>query len=145
MIGFTATAELFAQNAQISVATGTVRRDGIIGPGFTHGDAAPWLANPLPAAETLTPVFNAYGCNMALRMAPIVAHGLRFDTSLPFYGWLEDVDFSRQVAAFGRFDERIKRPKDLMRCRRQQAGIGASAMRLIGVGHRGQPPLAWRD
>lgn len=97
----TAAADLFAHNPQISVATGTVRRDGIIGPGFDHADAAPWLADPLPATENVVPVFNAYGCNMALRMAPIVTHCLRFDTALPFYGWLEDVDFSRQLARYG--------------------------------------------
>jgi GT2 family glycosyltransferase len=38
---------------------------------------------------------------MALRLAPIRAHGLRFDENLPLYGWAEDVDFCRQLAAHG--------------------------------------------
>lgn len=96
-----ATSDLFAQNPQVVVATGTVRKDGIIGPGLNHSDAEPWLTTPLPQSDTLSPVFNAYGCNMALRMAPVHANGLKFDTRLPFYSWLEDVDFSRQLARHG--------------------------------------------
>ena len=38
---------------------------------------------------------------MCLRMAPIREHGLRFDETLPLYGWYEDWDFSRQFASFG--------------------------------------------
>jgi GT2 family glycosyltransferase len=47
-------------------------------------------------------VFSGYGCNMALRLAPMRAHGLRFDERLPLYGWQEDVDLSRRLAAHGR-------------------------------------------
>jgi hypothetical protein len=32
----------------------------------------------------------------------VIANGLIFDERLPLYGWLEDVDFSRQIARFGR-------------------------------------------
>ncbi len=39
---------------------------------------------------------------MAVRLTPVHAHGLRFDENLPLYGWLEDVDFSRRVAPYGR-------------------------------------------
>lgn len=46
--------------------------------------------------------YNAYGCNMAIRMAPVRQHGLRFDETLPLYGWLEDVDFSRRLAPYGK-------------------------------------------
>ena len=47
------------------------------------------------------PVYNAYGCNMAIRMAIINATCLRFAENLPSYGWLEDVDFSRLAAHYG--------------------------------------------
>ena len=38
---------------------------------------------------------------MCLRLAPIRKHELRFDETLPLYGWYEDWDFSRQLAFFG--------------------------------------------
>ncbi|WP_283180095.1 hypothetical protein [Gemmobacter sp. 24YEA27] len=56
---------------------------------------------PVAPDAARVPVYNGYGCNMAIRMAPVAAHGLRFDTRLPLYGWLEDVDFSRQLRPHG--------------------------------------------
>lgn len=49
----------------------------------------------------IRPIYNAYGCNMAIRMSIVRAAALRFDENLPFYGWLEDVDFSRLLAHYG--------------------------------------------
>jgi hypothetical protein len=42
---------------------------------------------------------------MAVRGETLRAHPERFDTRLPLYGWLEDLDFSRRMAAFGRIVE----------------------------------------
>jgi len=39
---------------------------------------------------------------MSFRMEPIRRHGVLFDENLPLYGWQEDIDFSRQLAPFGR-------------------------------------------
>ena len=39
---------------------------------------------------------------MIVRTAPVLAHGLRFDENLPLYGWLEDIDFARSIAPYGR-------------------------------------------
>ena len=39
---------------------------------------------------------------MIVRTAPVLAHGLRFDDNLPLYGWLEDIDFARSIAPYGR-------------------------------------------
>lgn len=39
---------------------------------------------------------------MAVRLSPILEHALAFDEQLPLYGWLEDVDFSRSIARYGR-------------------------------------------
>ena len=39
---------------------------------------------------------------MAIRLAPVRQHALRFDVQLPLYGWLEDVDFTRRLGAYGR-------------------------------------------
>lgn len=95
--------QLFAQNPEVVMSTGKVLADGIHGPGLTHeqGESlALFAAGPTSAA--LEDVYNCYGCNMALRAGPMVANDLEFDLRLKFYGWLEDVDFSRQMAAFGR-------------------------------------------
>jgi GT2 family glycosyltransferase len=86
------------------VATGKVLADGILTAGLTFADAKTVLrdAPPDDAAEPLRPVFNAYGCNMTLRLKPVRDHRLSFDEALPLYGWYEDVDFSRQLAHYGR-------------------------------------------
>jgi hypothetical protein len=80
-----------------------VLADGIIGPGLPLADARRLLreAGPAPAGRAdLREVANGYGCNMALRVA--AATHCRFDDRLPLYGWLEDVDFSLQLARCGR-------------------------------------------
>ena len=106
---------LFRDDATVAVATGHVIADGIGGPGLSLSDARRRLSSdrgtpdapPTPAAPVapvapVAEVYNAYGCNMVVRLAPVRRHGLRFDEDLPFYGWLEDVDFSRRLAPHGR-------------------------------------------
>ncbi|MDM0049443.1 glycosyltransferase family 2 protein [Variovorax sp. J22R115] len=97
------TERLFAVHPGVVVATGRVLADGILGPGFTHEEGVHFLTNTGLDANppSLSPIFNAYGCNMAIRLAPVRLHGIRFDERLPLYGWLEDVDFSRQLAPHG--------------------------------------------
>ncbi len=93
---------LFNENPAIVMATGKVLADGIIGPGLTFEQAESYLSEAgLFERRELHSVYNCYGCNMVVRAAPIIEHGLRFDERLPFYGWLEDVDFSRQLAGYG--------------------------------------------
>lgn len=94
---------LFLRHPEIVVATGKPLADGIGGPGLTAGQAARLIAEAGPnnATEALVPVNNGYGCNMAVRMAPVRKHQVRFDEDLPLYSWLEDVDFSRQLAPYG--------------------------------------------
>lgn len=96
--------KLFAAHSDIVMATGTVSSDGISGPGYSHEQGIELLseATARPKTEIIDTVYNGYGCNMAIRAAPIVENSLRFDENLPFYSWLEDVDFSRQIARFGR-------------------------------------------
>lgn len=94
---------LFAEDHSIVVATGLVLVDGILGAGmgFEEGrrvvDAAGANLGGQPSD-----IYNAYGCNMVIRLAPVREHGLRFDEALPLYAWQEDVDFSRQMAPYGR-------------------------------------------
>lgn len=96
--------ECFASHSDIVVATGRVLLDGILGPGLDMAQARAALASYQPPEGDVPLVsrYSGYGCNMAVRLAPVRTHGLRFDENLPLYGWAEDVDFCRQLAAFGR-------------------------------------------
>ena len=95
-------AELFEEHPMIVAATGVLIADGIHGPGFTphHGRA---LLTQEPPADVDAAIveYGTYGCNMAVRLSPVYEHHIRFDKSLPLYGWQEDIDFSRQLARFG--------------------------------------------
>jgi GT2 family glycosyltransferase len=97
------TEQVFATQPEIMVATGKLLADGINGPGLTAAEAKAMLAVAVVPQYNgkLTAVFNAYGCNMSLRMGLIRTHKFRFDENLPLYGWYEDVDFSRQLAPHG--------------------------------------------
>lgn len=94
---------LFLEHANVVMATGHVIADGILGPGLSLAEANTALAADTPtlASASHVPVYNGYGCNMALRRATAHAKGIRFDEALPSYGWLEDVDFSRRLAPYG--------------------------------------------
>jgi hypothetical protein len=99
---------IFAEHADIVAATGHVIADGIKGPGLSptagrallRADAG--LGRDAPGSEKPSPVYNAYGCNMALRVAVLRAHGLEFDEALPLYSWYEDIDLCRRLATHGR-------------------------------------------
>lgn len=86
-----------------AVATGTVVADGAKGPGITPEAARAILAADTPAGALTTAHehFNGYGCNMALRLAPMREHGLRFDEKLPLYAWYEDIDLTRRMLPYG--------------------------------------------
>lgn len=98
------TARLFERNPDVVLATGKVLADGILGPGFDHAEGARRLEQGLddPATPSIEHIYAGYGCNMALRAAPVLNARLRFDEALPLYSWLEDVDFSRRLARYGR-------------------------------------------
>ncbi len=89
---------------ECAVATGTVIADGAKGPGIAPDRARAILAADTPPADPLAaePAFNGYGCNMALRLDPVFAHGLRFDENLPLYAWYEDIDLTRRMLPHGR-------------------------------------------
>jgi GT2 family glycosyltransferase len=93
---------LFNAHPRIVLATGLVVADGITSAGIAPDEADSILRNLAAAADTgPAPIYNAYGCNMAIRLAPVRAHAITFDENLPLYGWLEDVDFSRRLAPHG--------------------------------------------
>jgi GT2 family glycosyltransferase len=94
---------IFLANEKVVVATGKVLADGITGPGLDYDEGMRILESAGRNLESslLRTTYNGYGCNMAVRMHPVREHGLRFDERLPLYGWLEDLDFSRQIARHG--------------------------------------------
>ncbi|MBB3296352.1 GT2 family glycosyltransferase [Rhizobium sp. BK226] len=95
-------AAVFAANPNVAIATGEVLADGVLDGGLSMSKALQILDTAGEATERVTEVYNAYGCNMAVRLSPVLEHALAFDEQLPLYGWLEDVDFSRSIARYGR-------------------------------------------
>jgi glycosyltransferase involved in cell wall biosynthesis len=94
----------FVAQPMVVAMSGHVIANGINGPGLGVAAARATLAAfEQPAVDQpLMDQYNAYGCNMSLRLAPVHGQGLRFDENLPLYGWLEDVDFCRRLAPYGR-------------------------------------------
>jgi glycosyltransferase involved in cell wall biosynthesis len=99
----TITERFLVENPGVVASTGRVLADDVKGPGLTVEQAKSIVAssNGAQCEQRITPTFLAYGCNMCLRLAPVREHGLRFDETLPLYGWYEDWDFSCQMASFG--------------------------------------------
>jgi GT2 family glycosyltransferase len=97
------TERFFVENPGVVASTGRVLADDVKGPGLTVEQAKSIVAGSDGARseQRITPTFLAYGCNMCLRLATIREHNLRFDETLPLYGWYEDWDFSRQITSFG--------------------------------------------
>jgi GT2 family glycosyltransferase len=93
----------FLARSDIVAITGRVIADGVTGSGMDVTSARAALAAFTPPGDSpLIEIYNLYGCNMALRLSAVYANGVNFDEDLPLYGWLEDVDFSRQLAPFGK-------------------------------------------
>jgi len=95
---------LFLGHADVVALTGRPMQDGANGPGVEAEIALRLISADVstPATPVLVPTYGTYGCNMSFRMEPIRRHGILFDENLPLYGWQEDIDFSRQLAPFGR-------------------------------------------
>jgi hypothetical protein len=97
--------QCYRANDDIVMITGRVLADGIKGPGLSIREAQTLLESWSSAnagEDRKTDVYNGYGCNMAIRLSSMQGFSIEFDKKLPLYGWLEDVDFSRRVAALGR-------------------------------------------
>lgn len=92
----------FAKSDDIVIATGGVVADGILGAGYTIAEAIGLLPQDHADQSPINGIYNAYGCNMAVRLSVAEQHEVFFDEDLPLYGWLEDVDFSRAIARHGR-------------------------------------------
>lgn len=139
---------LFGAHPNVVMGTGQVLADGISGPGLDHTEGLSLLAGAGSTPEgQLEEVHNAYGCNMIIRMATTRAHGLWFDENLPLYAWLEDVDFSRRLAPYGRI---VKEPR-LKGVHLGTKGSGRIPSRRVGYSQIANPiylarkgTLSWR-
>jgi hypothetical protein len=90
----------FLDHPEVAGATGTLIADGILGAGISPQAALEKVAEADRMhtgirTDILAYRTSLYGCNMAYRLSMI--RGIRFDETLPLYGWLEDVDFGGQI------------------------------------------------
>ncbi|MEL6979565.1 MAG: glycosyltransferase [Pseudomonadota bacterium] len=92
--GYLAAVEVVMRTDEtVVMTTGRVLADGINGPGITLAEADEIVAERAETTERFkgyAEIFGGYGCNMAVRLAPLREHQLRFDDKLPLYSWLED-------------------------------------------------------
>ena len=95
---------LFESRAEIVGATGLVLADGVGHGGIAADRADAIVAQydgaPRTGAAVTGETRAAYGCNMAFRVSAM--RQVAFDERLPLYGWQEDVDYTGQIARFGR-------------------------------------------
>jgi hypothetical protein len=92
--------KLLKARPQIAGATGRLVDDGARSQPLTFEEAERRLDQFGERPPRLhKEVRSLYGCNMAFRLE--AARDLRFDETLPLYGWWEDVDFTRQLAKRG--------------------------------------------
>lgn len=95
--------KLFQDDRDVCATTGILLADDVTGPGLTVEQGLGILrSNIRNGADILEDVPGLYGCNMAFRMQYVRGNQLKFDENLPLYGWQEDIDFSLQMAPFGR-------------------------------------------
>ncbi len=99
-IGWKGSTKPFRADPTISVITGHVVADGILGPGLAKEEALARVAAHDPASsDWIIENFSPYGCNMAFRQTAI--DGIFFDERLVLYSWLEDRDLGAAVAKRG--------------------------------------------
>ncbi len=98
-------AEAFDRHPEIVVANGQLLADGGPRHRLTRADARTILAEAardqsVATDRRISSTHFLYGCHFAVRKS--VFESVRFDERLPFYGWLEDLDFGRSCERLGR-------------------------------------------
>lgn len=117
----------FLDDPQLVGVGGTVLADGITGTPITESQAQDFIESRRPPMKHTwsgprRDMPDLYGCNMAYRGT--VAGHERFDPALPFYGWLEDVDYSVKASRQGAL-------RHIPECR--GVHMGSSSGRTSGV------------
>jgi GT2 family glycosyltransferase len=131
---------VFAERPDLVMLTGEVLADGVYTPGIPFEEARRILADDQPPAErTVADIYNCYGCNMALRADVARRNRIEFDENLPLYAWLEDVDFSRRMAALGRIMK-----TDACRGVHMATKKGKGSGRRLGYSQIANPIYLWR-
>lgn len=96
---------LLLANPDVVGLTGALVDDGILHEpiGFEEAVHRLNVGRERPEMSGHKPRYSLYGCNMAIRLGAL--GNLRFDESLPLYGWLEDIDLTYQLGQRGRLIE----------------------------------------
>lgn len=134
--------QLFRSHPEVVAATNHPELDGATGPGIPEAVAAAEIAHLLPVPfshAVLTPTYGAYGCNMSIRMSTVLSQGLAFDETLPLYGWLEDIDFSRQLSRHG-----LTMKCSTLRGVHLGTKAGRTPGRRLGYSQVANPAYLWR-
>lgn len=93
-------ASVFENDLDVVGLTGRLLLDGAGGAPVSLEEGARALEEGRGScSQPREDVRSLYGCNSAARWE--AAKNLRFDEQLPLYSWLEDLDYSRQLAAAG--------------------------------------------
>lgn len=91
---------LFEEQPDLVGVDGHVIADGATNAGYSFDDGLRILAGDVrPVPPIISHRIALYGCNMAIRVD--AARDLSFDERLPFYGWLEDIDFTHRLSKRG--------------------------------------------
>lgn len=98
-------AQAFAANPDMVVANGQLVADGGPKHRLSRADGRAILTshsseNLIAQQLEIVPTRRLYGCHFAVRRS-MFAH-VQFDERMPFYGWLEDIDFGRRCEHHGR-------------------------------------------
>lgn len=141
----------FEADPMLMGATGLVLADGITRASYEVSEAQRIIAGRSVSGVVATvPIYNAYGCNMVFRCSAIRDGSVTFDEALPAYGWLEDVDFSRQIARFGplaRIDAAVGVHLGVKSGRQSGRRFGysqiANPVYLVAKGTFGWPRAVW--
>jgi len=92
----------FAARPALVATTGDLLADGSRNAGYSVEEAEAIIrADGDPSRDGWEIAPHAYGCNMALRLATVRDHDLRFDERLPLYAWSEDIDFTHRIGRHG--------------------------------------------
>lgn len=91
--------ELFDNRPDVVGADGRVIADGATNAGYSFEQGLRFIADDVRPDPATYPRIALYGCNMAIRLA--AAGELTFDERLPFYGWLEDIDYTHRLGRRG--------------------------------------------
>ena len=133
----------FEGDPKLAGLDGIVVADGVHKGSYSESDAVHILAtgtsmlSPNDTRIQAGDVASLYGCNMVARSGFV--RETSFDEGMPFYGWLEDYDFSVRLGRHGT----LKRSKDLVGVHLGSLKTRSSGLRT-GYTQISNPCYLWR-